>query len=1338
MSDTSVITGIPAPTPFLQNPGEPSIPWGIWSMTFDNYLNAIGLDVTKNADRCRALLIACLGTEGQRILYTFDQAKLKTLQEVKDTLKKYFGKVTSKWSERVKFSERKQRNLESIESYISDLRQMAAKCHFDSVKDPLKEALLGQFIVGIRNHRVREKLLLEDDSKLDFDKAVEIAKEYERVSLDSDIFSKSQAQSEDRQVYVVHKSRQKNTDERKNTNIKTRCFRCGDERHLASSQNCPARQKKCRICQKFGHLAVCCRNRQDRSSSRSYRSNSQRGYRQQDGNRRSVHEVGESNDEIDEIHSLFSDTICKVSQKVTVQFEVDGNKKVLGLIDTGAYSNVMPFHVVQKIGKEERIKACPIKLSTFSGEPIKVKGSIVLKCKATENREFQELEFIVTEIGSSVLLGLDAIRRTCFIQEALKEAISDKATSGRQGTQGTVNTAEKTGIGCIKGVVHKVRINTEVTPVRQKLRQIPFALRDKVSAEVKRLLENDIIEKVSEPSEWVSNVVVVTKPSGKIRLCIDLRMPNKAVITDGYAIPRIEELLHTMKGCGVFSKIDLSEAYLQLRLHKDSRELTTFITHDGLFRFKRCPFGLASCPSAFQSVMTTLLKGIPGVVCYLDDILISAASQELHDERLAMVMKKLHDSGVVYNKDKCTFSVSKISYLGHEVSRAGIKPSPDKMKALLEAVAPKTIPELKTVLGAFGYYARFIPNFATMVEPLRNLLSKDKFDWTDQAQEAYEKLKVAFCESSALAPFDNELPVVVSTDASNVGLGATLSIRDPILGLRTVEFASRRLRKEEVNYSTTEKESLAIVWACEKWRPYLVGRVFTLETDHEPLKMIFSTKGIDRMSLRIARWAIRLMAFSFEVRYKKGSENRIPDFCSRFPKMEKVNEANQEEEKTEEFINSVTGDRDLTARLNEESEECSEISEICKFVTSGWPKKTELKETSKKYYQVRDELTVHKNKLLRKDRIVVPRTMRSEILQRAHQCHMGIQKTKLRLRMAYWWPGMTKEAEELVRNCCACAQASKSLKMGPGPSKESLPRPSMAWERVAIDIKGPMYQLPATERYALVMVDLHSKWPEVQFTSSTETYKIIKFLTSVFAREGYPNELLSDNGVQFCSREFTEFLRGKDIKHIKTPLYNPESNSVVERFNKTLGEQVEMARIEKVDIRKNVHQFLHIYRSTPHSTTGCSPSLLIHGREMRTQLIPRKEEKIKKKVRFEEDQVPFPVGTRVCIKHPRTGRISWNRTVTKVIGTKSVLLDNGQKWHVSKVAKDRSRRGELDLGELPDWRRSVGSSENGGSESDRTVTEDREQNRRAGDSHDNATRESRRRKTTRDADFVYY
>jgi len=784
----------------------------------------------------------------------------------------------------------------------------------------------------------------------------------------------------------------------------------------------------------------------------------------------------------------------------------------------------------------------------------------------------------------------------------------------------------------------------------------------------------------------VSNLVVVQKPDGRIRLCVDLRAANKAVITDGYPLPRIEELLHSMKNCSVFSKLDLSEAYLQLTLHESSRDLTAFVTPDGLFRFKRCPFGLASCPSAFQAVMSQMLSGIPGVACYLDDIVISGESHEEHEKRLEEVLRRLEKHNVKLNKNKCVFRQKSITYLGYEISCKKIVPSPKKVKALVEAPPPTSLAELRTVLGAFGYYARYIPNFSSLVEPLRCLLKETTFKWNQASKNAFEKLKEMISSSSALAPFDVSLPVIVSSDASDVGLGAVLSVVDPVLGQRTVEFASKTLTAAERKFSTTEKESYALVWACEKWRPYLLGRKFTLETDHEPLRMIFSTKGLDRMSLRIARWAVRLMAFNFDIKYKRGAENTIPDFFSRFPiQDEDTVFMLEEDEEDTSILNEVT-----VSGFQMETDSCPELAQLKNFLQTQWPQKKDLNSSFKTYSLVKDELSIHNNCVFRGKRLVAPIAVRKELIEMAHHCHPGITKTKTILRSQYWWPGMDKDTEEAVKNCIFCTQSSKSFRSGPPPERSTpLPLPNLPWERLAIDIKGPMYDVPSCSRYAIVIIDLLSKWPEVFFVSSVDTESIIKALKTVFAREGLPSQILSDNGPQFTSQTFKLFVEENNITHVRSPLYCPQTNGVVERFNRTLSEQVEIAKLQKLNIKYYIQDFLQMYRATPHSTTACSPSLLLHGREMQSKITHLSEtlKKKKKTVRF-RDIPPFVIGDNVCLKYPRTGKIRRGFVITKLIGSRSVILNNGEKWHTNRLSLDRSG---LDAGtddeedDLPDW-----------------------------------------------------
>ena len=1352
----NVITGIPAPSPFLHTPGEPAITWNNWVKTFDNYLLAVGLDEAKEEARCRALLISCLGVEGQRILYTFDSATVASLADLKKVMKAYFVGSSSKWTHRLKFNERKQKPGESIEKFTADLRQIAASCDFKPSSDPLNEALLGQLIIGITDNRVREKLLLQDDSKLTFATAVETAKEYERVTQESNTL-RTHTPTSSSNAYQIRSARPRErnfgecdaSNQNSGSNAKMNCYRCGSSRHVASYEHCIARDKKCNNCKKVGHFMKMCRLR---SHSKKNTSTNRRN-RSLSADRHRINGI-DKNDEV-----ICTATVCSTRQsgkRLTADLILDG-ELVRGVIDSGASVSILPLEMANQLWSgnqlNDSMQECELDLRTFSNEKIPIRGKVELRCCSPDGQEESTIPFIVSLRGKDVLFGLDTIRSFRCIGKQLS-ALYEEANSSvnecfeakpnqkpdtkvKENPQNltfpkTHEQPDVTTVGCIKGYIHKVRINPEVKPVRQQLRQIPFSIRNQVSEEVHRLLDADIIERV-EASEWISNLVIVQKTDGRLRICVDLRSANQAVIVDGYPIPRIEELLSSMKNCCVFSKLDLSEAYLQLPLHEESRDLTTFVVPDGLFRFKRCPFGLASCPSAFQAVMSKILKGIDGVCCYLDDVLVSAPSAELHEERLNEVLKRLSERNIKLNEKKCCLRVNHITYLGHDVDKTGIKPAKDKIKALLEAPAPTSISELRTTLGAFGYYARHIPNFSTLVEPLRKIVNETSFSWPSEAQVAFQKLKHMISDSSALAPFDISLPIIVSTDASNVGLGATLSIVDPQFGVRTVEFASKRLTDSERKFSTTEKEALALVWACERWRAYLLGRRFTLETDHEPLRMIFSKKGFDRMSLRLARWATRLMAFNFEVKYKRGCDNTIPDYCSRFPIEEMVYLLLEEDEEDVAIISTIS-----IQNFQEESEKCQELTQVRNFVEHGWPKKKDVPEELRPYFGIRHELSIHKEQLLRGRRIIVPTRLRDELIHLAHESHMGIQRTKSQIRSLYWWPAMDKRIEEMINTCYVCQNASKTFKSGPKPSMEKLPIPESPMQRVAVDIKGPMYHLPPHLRYAIVVIDLHSKWPEVTFVPNVETEKVIEALDDMFSREGLPCEVLSDNGTQFTSATFHDFLFQRNIVHVKAPVYNPESNAVVERFNRTLSEQIELALMQNIPVPQYIRNFLHTYRSSTHPSILQSPSYSLHGRDMRTKLtslasgIKRKSEGVlKKSVKFEE---PFSIGEKVCVKHPVSKTISRGLTIMKMIGSRSAILSNGRKWHTKHLSKDRSIGGEKETEEeLPDlfgtYNYVPGTPRRAEPRRRGHETVGREEQRRRSD---------RRRREVRHPDYVYY
>ncbi len=510
-----------------------------------------------------------------------------------------------------------------------------------------------------------------------------------------------------------------------------------------------------------------------------------------------------------------------------------------------------------------------VQLVTYLNKTIPVLGCLAFTV-IYQSHHAQASFYIVP--GGTPLLGMDLF--TALHLDIRNGYIASSEGNG----QVAVNYTEP--LGSSAGFLHKVNVRSDVPPVQQKLRRLLFAVRDAVSQEIKRLESEGIIEKV-DSTPWESPLVAIQKKSGGIRLFVDLREPNKAVIIDSHPLPHIEEVFTELRGASMFSTIDLQNAYHQVTLHQDSRDVTAFVTHDGLYHFTWVPYGLASAPSAFQRMMLQILAGQDVVQYYLDDIIVNGDNPELHEKRLQSVLQRLQNCGLKLNVEKCRFRKSELPFLGHVISASGLHPNPDHVLAIQQAPPPHDARSLHSFLGLAGLYSKFIPNNATLVEPLCALLRKSiGFCWTDEAQENFNRLKHLITTSSALALFDPSLPTTVTTDASDFGIGAVLTQSHGATE-RTVAFASRTLSDCERKYSTTEKEALACVWATEKWCTYLWGRHFTLCTDHSPLSTLLSTKGLGRAGMRLGQWSARLLCFNYSMKYKPGQDNvtaDCPDF----------------------------------------------------------------------------------------------------------------------------------------------------------------------------------------------------------------------------------------------------------------------------------------------------------------------------------------------------------------------------------------------------------------------------------------------------------------------------
>uniref|UniRef100_A0A8C5C6I6 Gypsy retrotransposon integrase-like protein 1 n=1 Tax=Gadus morhua TaxID=8049 RepID=A0A8C5C6I6_GADMO len=417
-------------------------------------------------------------------------------------------------------------------------------------------------------------------------------------------------------------------------------------------------------------------------------------------------------------------------------------------------------------------------------------------------------------------------------------------------------------------------IRVRVPPYR-----IPEARREAIRTEVRRMLQLGVIEE--SRSAWCSPVVLVPKPDGTFRFCNDFRRLNEASEFDAYLISRVDELIERLGPARYLSTLDLTKGYWQVPLTRAAREKTAFSTPGGLYQYTVLPFGVHGTPATFQRMMDQLLRPHQDyAAAYIDDIIIYSPSWDIHVRQLRAVLGELRKAGLTANPAKCRLGREETTYLGYRVGRGTVRPQEGKVAAIRAWPQPRTKKQVKAFLGLVGYYQRFIPGYATLASPMNDLTRKalpDRVTWSEAADRAFKTLREALCSEPVLITPDFNLPVIVHTDASEVGLGGVLSqVRAG--EEHPITYVSRKLLPNERNYSTVEKEALAIKWCLEKLRYYLLGREFTLVTDHDPLKWMAGAKNTNA---RVTRWFLALQDFRFRVDHRPGREHANADALSR-------------------------------------------------------------------------------------------------------------------------------------------------------------------------------------------------------------------------------------------------------------------------------------------------------------------------------------------------------------------------------------------------------------------------------------------------------------------------
>ncbi|CAD5227577.1 unnamed protein product [Bursaphelenchus xylophilus] len=651
-----------------------------------------------------------------------------------------------------------------------------------------------------------------------------------------------------------------------------------------------------------------------------------------------------------------------------LKVEVNGHEFEMEL-DSGAARSVIPESVWIDMGKP-RVTPCRGQLKAYGGNKLPIKGNC--RVEVTFEGRHSEVEIAVMEGRGQALFGRDLIRALNLDMgpHYVKQVKAEEKILPSTEKQLKEEFAELFGDdqGTYKGPEVELRFKKAPVPIFFKARPVPFALKSQVDKKLDELEAKGELKKVMN-AEFASPLVIVPKPDGEIRLCVDFkRTINPQLDIPEHPLPTTEVIFQALNGGKKFSKVDLKSAFNQLKLAKDSQKVCTVSTQKGLYQYTRLPFGISSAPAIFQATMDRILQGIPNTAVYLDDITVTGETDGKHLENLREVLKRLRDAGLRLKADKCEFFKKEITLLGHIINAEGIKALPQKIEAIQNMPAPRNLKELTSVLGMIQYYAKFVKGLSTIAAPLNQLRKKgEKWDWGPQQQYAFSQLKKKLTSSEVLVHYDPKIPVRLSTDACDYGIGAQLEHVYPDGSVKVIGYASRSLIPAERNYAQIEKEGLGIVYGVNKFNQYLFGRRFTLLTDHAPLVRIFGPKmGLPTVAARrLQRWATQLMAYSFDIEYVPTDKFGNADGLSRLPNpKEKPTKAARVEDLSVAAIAETITYPIAFKELEEETENDKILAQVVKWVKKGWPKKCPQDQLVP-YFRKRHSLTIQKGCLLK-------------------------------------------------------------------------------------------------------------------------------------------------------------------------------------------------------------------------------------------------------------------------------------------------------------------------------------------------------------------------------------
>lgn len=733
----------------------------------------------------------------------------------------------------------------------------------------------------------------------------------------------------------------------------------------------------------------------------------------------------------------------------------------------------------------------------------------------------------------------------------------------------SVFAKDKYDVGTVRGYEARIDLLMDKYCCKRPYR---CTMKDKkeIAEQIAKLLDNELIEESYSPFAAPVTLAFKKEENKKSRLCIDFRDLNKIVVPQAQPFPLIEDLMIKTRNCNYFTSLDINSAFWSIPLRIEDRKKTGFVTQEGHFQWTCLPFGLKTSPAIFQRILSNILRKYKLTdfsVNYIDDILIFSKSFDEHIGHLKQLLEAILTEGFRLKFTKCTFASAYVKYLGHIIQNNSVKPVKDNLVSIRNFPVPKTQKNIRQFLGKINFYHEYIPRSAIILDPLHNLLRKDqKFYWSEECQTAFDKIKSLLCSQPILEIFDQDLPIHIYTDGSLEGVGAILKQVQPDGKEKPVAYFSKKLNATQKKRKAIYIECLAIKEALRYWQYWLIGKSFTVYSDHKPLETMNLQARTDE---ELGDLTYYLSQYDFKIKYSPGKKNVEADSLSRNP----VLEPGENEEEQLKIVNLITLE-DIIMDQNQN---------------------TDIQTNKDKIIQKHN---VYYKKGKNREKIIITERFSIKLIQQVHKdlCHIGVGQMLKTISSLYVTNNLTKNIKDVCRNCEVCiknktrGQHKYGLMSHLGPARKP-------FEIVSIDTIGGFGGSRSTKKYLHLLVDHFTRYAFIITSKTQRPHDFIKLVNKVTEPDRIVI-LLTDQYPGINSTEFKKFLNDNQITIIFTAVNAPFSNGLNERLNQTLVNKIRCKIYE--DEKKRAwttiaHECVEIYNQTNHSVTGFSPAYLLYG-----------------------------------------------------------------------------------------------------------------------------------------------